>query len=507
MTSDRTGRIAKNTLLLYVRMLLAMVIGFYTSRIILTELGVSDFGIYEVVGGLVGMFGVLNISMANTTSRFITVAIGKNDLADLRQVFSTALTIHLLLGILFVLLAEPVGLWFLKQKMQIEPERIGAAIWVFHCTVAASFFSIVNVPYSAMIISYERINIYAYFSLIDLFLRLGAVLLLPYYAIDKLKLYAVLLLAVQISMQLIYWQYCFRNFQESHGGPTWKKARFKTMSSFAGWSLFGDSSVLMFSQGINILLNIFFGSTVNAARGLAMQAQSVVSRFIGSFQTAINPQLVKSYAKGDYTYMHKLLYASSKFSFFLFLLLAIPVFFEAHQLLFLWLKIVPEYTVTFLRIILFISLLDCLANPLIISVKATGKIKKYQTILGSLLLSVVPISYLFLKLGFPPESVFFVHFCVALTGQWVRVVLARSLIGLSLGDYASKIVLRCVVGLLLVSVIPGMIYFAFDESLGRLFAISVTTVLCILVVVYFFVSGRDEKKWIMERLRLKVIRL
>lgn len=507
MTLDRTGRIAKNTLTLYGQMFLGMLIGLYTSRVVLNELGVEDYGLYSVVGGVVAMFGLLNTSMSGTTSRFITVALGQGSTDRLKQLFGLSLTIHILLGMLIVLLAEPIGLWFMQNKMQIPESRMDAAIWVFHCSVVTAFFHILNVPYNAMIVAHERMGIFAYFSLIDLFLRLGVVLTLPYFATDKLKLYAVLLLGIQILMQIIYWQYCFRNFHASRVGPAWDKDKFKEMSSFAGWSLFGDSSVLLFSQGINILLNVFFGPAINAARGIAVQVQSVVHRFIGSFQTAINPQLMKSYAAKDYLYMHKLIYSSSKFSFFLFLLLATPVFFEAHALLVWWLKIVPEYTVTFLRIILLISLIDCLANPLVISAKATGKIRKYQSILGTFLLMIVPISYVFLKLDFPPYTVFVVHLVVASIGHCIRVLLIKPLIDLNGKEYVRQVILKVLIVLFLAPILPAVFYMNLEEGIPRITVVGLGTLVSICLIVWNFGVNLNERELIVKQVKQRLSRI
>lgn len=499
--TDRTQRIAKNSLILYTRMLLAMFIGFYISRVVLNELGVEDYGISNLVGGLVGLFAVLNMSMSNTTIRFISVALGKGDMDELKRVFGTSLTIHVLLGVFVVLFAELVGLWFLQHKIQIPEARMEAATWVFHCTVATIFISIINVPYNAMIGAYERMDVYAIFSLVDLFLRLGVALSLPFYVGDNLKVYAVLLLCVQVLMQLIYWQYCFKHFKESRVGLAWDRSQVKDMSSFAGWSLFGDSAALMFSQGLNILLNIFFGPVVNAARGIAVQVQQVVARFIGSFQVAITPQLIKSYVAKDYAYMHKLIYTGSKLSFFFFLLIALPVFFEANQLLLWWLKIVPEYTVTFLRIILLISLVDCLANPLITAVKATGKIRKYQSILGAFLLLIVPVSYVFLTLGFPPYIVFVVHLVMACIGHYIRVVLIKPLINLKGNDYMTRVILKVLIVLILVPILPAFIYINLDENFWRFFGVGLAVLVAMPTTVWLFGIDQSEKALVVELVR------
>ena len=487
--------------MLYTQMFVGMLVGLYISRVVLDVLGVEDYGIYNVVGGVVAMFGVLNTSMSATTSRYITIALGKNDSNGLKEVFGISITIHILLGICMVLLAELIGLWFLEYKMRIPEERMNAAVWVFHCSVATAFFYILNVPYNAMIIAMEKMAVFAYFSLIDLFLRLTVVLILPMSSMDKLKSYALLLVGVQLLMQILYWQYCFRNFSESRVGPKWHETKVKEMSSFAGWSLFGDSAALMFSQGVNVLLNLFFGATINAARGIAVQVQGVVIRFIGSFQTAINPQLTKSFAGHDYTYMYKLIYSSSKFSFFLFMMLALPIFFEANQLLAWWLKIVPDYTVTFLRIILFISLIDCLANPLITAAKATGKIKRYQSVLGVFLLLIVPVSYLFLKMGYPPYSVFVVHFIMVCIGHYIRMKLISPLINLDEREYLNNVIFKVVLVLCSASILPTMTYLLLDVSFMRLVIVTAASVISIFVSVWYIGASQYEKKMLTEKIR------
>lgn len=500
MEEGRTNKIAKNTIILYVQMLLGLFIGLYTSRVILSELGIEDFGIYNVVGGLVVMFGLLNMSMSSTTSRFITVALGEGIETELKKMFGMTLSIHLLLALGIVVLAEPIGLWFLKNEMKIPADRMDAAIVVFHCSIATMFISLLNVPYNALIVAHERMSIYAYFSLIDLLLRLSVVLVLPFYTMDKLKFYAVLILGVQTLMQLIYWLYCVRNFHEARVLPKWDSLKMKKMFSFAGWSLFGDASALMFTQGLNMLLNVFFGPVVNAARGIAVQVQGVVQRFISSFQTALNPQLIKSYANKDYAYMHKLLYASSKFSFFLFLILALPVFFETKILLTWWLKNIPEYSIVFIRIILLISLIDCLSNPLVISAKANGNIKKYQIVLGSFMLIIVPISYIFLYLGYPPYSVFVVHLIIALIGHYLRIKLVSPLIELNVSEYMREVIGKVFLVFSLANILPLIIISIVQESMLRFFIISALSVVVTSILIWLFGINMQEKAIISEQL-------
>lgn len=494
MSSENSKRIAKNTFVLYVQMIAAMLIGLYTSRVVLNVLGVEDFGVYSAIGGVVAMFGILNSAMSSSTSRFITFELGYGKFERLKAVFSTSLLIHIGLALLVCLVTLPIGLWFLKTYMVIPPLRMEAAVWVLYSVVIATFFGILSVPYNASIVAHEKMSIFAYFSVIDLTLKLAIVLILPVLPYDKLKAYAVLLVVVQVIVQFIYWLYCYRNFKEVRVGLKWEKGLFKEMTSFAGWSLFGDSAYLMYTQGLNVLLNVFFGAPVNAARGIAVQVQGVLMRFTSGFQTALNPQITKSYAGGDLKYMHRLIFSSSKFSFFLVLMLSIPVFLEAEQLLLWWLKVVPDHTVNFVRILLLISLIDCLANPLIFAAKATGRLKKYQAILGTLLLMVVPVSYLFLKLGYQPESVFIVHLVISILGQAVRVWLISPMINLSLREYFFKIALRCFFVVIIASLAPLIVHMIIsDSNVSRLLLVSVASLVSVSALTYYMALDKQEK--------------
>src|SRR5690606_1078987 len=507
MSSENSNRIAKNTFVLYVQMVAAMLIGLYTSRVILNVLGVEDFGIYNAIGGVVALFGILNSAMSSSTSRFITFELGSGKLDKLKSVFSTSLLIHIGLAILVCVVTLPVGLWFMRTHMQIPEPRMDAAVWVFFSVVAATFFSILSVPYNAAMIAHERMSNFAYFSILDLSLKLVIVLILPFVPFDKLKTYAVLLVLVRVIMQFIYWIYCYRSFPEVRVGLRWNQTLFKEMTSFAGWSLFGDSAFLMYTQGLNVLLNIFFGAPVNAARGIAVQVQGVLMRFTSGFQTALNPQITKSYAGGDLKYMHRLIFSSSKFSFFIVLMLSIPVFLEAESLLTWWLRIVPDHTVSFVRILICISLIDCLANPLVFAAKATGKIKRYQILLGSLLLLIVPVSYVFLQLGYPPEVVFKVHLGIAILGQYVRIHLLSSMIQFSMKDYLLKIVMNCLFVLALALVAPMIMHYVFNVPLIRLIMVSASSLISVTTLTYFLALDIQERSFINQLVRARVQRL
>ena len=483
-------------------MLLITGVGLYVSRAVLDQLGVEDYGVYNAVAGVVSMFALLNMSMSGTTARFITFELGNGNLHGLKKLFALSLTIHVLLGIFVLLFAESLGIWFIQNHMQIPDGRMGAAEWVLHSAVLTSFISILNVPYNALIIAHERMNIFAYFSFIDAFLKLGLVLGMGTFQGDKLIYYALAMVLAQLIMQCIYVWYCYRAFEASRTGLGWEKDTFKEMAAFAGWSLFGDSAALLFTQGLNILLNMFFGPVVNAARGIAVQVQGVLMRFTGSFQMAINPQLTKSFASGEQVYMHKLIYASSKFSFILFLGLSMPMWFEAKQILHWWLHIVPEYTVSFLRIILMISLVDCLANPLVIAAKASGNIRRYQAVLGSLLLIIVPVSYLLLKMGFPPETVFWVHLTVVCIGHYVRIRLVRTLIALDMHAYLKQVIAKVAMLVLLAPIIPAIFHTNMDEGLIRFLTVSLLCIVSIGLLSWIVAMDVEEKNLILKQVRI-----
>lgn len=459
-------RIAKNTLALYFRMLLNMVVVFYTSRIVLDALGVEDYGIYNVVGGIVYLFTFLNTSMSSATQRFLTFEIGKkSDVNRMTKVFSTSLNIHVLISLAILILGETVGLYFLNAYMVIPHERIFAANWVYQCSVAACCVGIVALPFNAIIISYERMRVFAWISIFDVVLKLLIAYLLYLTAYDKLVVYSSLILLVSLITPLIYYSYCRKHFLECKFKLVKDKVLFKEMCNFAGWNLIGNLAYMGFTQGINILLNVFFGPVVNAARGVAVQVQGAVGQFSRNFQMAVNPQITKKYAAGDLKGMHTLLYRSSKFSFFLLLTISLPVILQTEKILNWWLVDVPDHTVNFFRIIICISMLDVFANPLNISAQATGKIKRYQLIEGGSLLLIVPVSYIVLCFFCIPELVFFVHLFIAAIVQVLRVLLLRRMICLQVRDYLRFVVFR----ISAVVMVIGLAIFIVDYLFRSLF--------------------------------------
>ena len=418
-----------------------MAVSLYTSRVILNTLGVQDFGLYNVVAGFVTMFTFINSAMASATQRYLNFELGKNDEVRLRKVFSTSVNIHAFISLIVLLLAETVGLWFVYTQLTIPNDRMDAVLWVYQCAIISTCVLVMSVPYNAAIIAHEKMGAFAYISVLEVTLKLLIVYMLAVGHFDKLKLYAVLMLAVQVFLRIIYGWYSGKHFSETKYSWVWDKALFKEMTGFAGWSLFGNLAAVAFTQGVNVLLNMFFGPAVNAARGVAVQVQNAIMNFCRNFQMALNPQIVKLYASNELDSMHRLIYRSTKFSFFLLLMLSLPVMIEAGYILKLWLKVVPEHTVAFARIILCISLVDAIGNPLITAAQANGHIRKYQAVVGGILLAIIPLSYFVLKLGAPPEGVFAVHFAMVVLAHVSRVWMIRPMISMRVGEYIVKAIL------------------------------------------------------------------
>lgn len=485
-------------------MLFMMAISLYTSRVVLNTLGVEDYGIYNVVGGVVAMFGFINSSMSSATQRYITFALGKGDFENLQKVFSTALQIHVLISVLIIILGETVGLWFMYEKMQIPADRMDAAFWVLQCSIVSTVIMILSVPYNADIIAHEKMSAFAYISIVEAILKLVIVYMLLISPFDKLIFYAFLILIVQILIRFCYSLYCNKHFKESKYRRTWDKHLFKEMTGFAGWSMFGNLSAVLFGQGLNMLLNVFFGPVVNAARAVAVQVQNAIQQFVGNFQMALNPQITKTYARGELNEMHKLMFRSARFSFYLLFLLSLPVLFETNFILTIWLKIVPENTVIFLRIMICTSLIYTLANPMIIANQATGKVKKYQAVCGSILLMILPISYVCLKLGLPAYSVFIVHFCMESVAQLARMIILRPLIGIRLHAYFKYVYSRVFIVAVSSVIAPFLVYKNLNDTILRFFIVCIVCVLSVSVIVYIIGLSNNERAFVREKIGVMV---
>jgi O-antigen/teichoic acid export membrane protein len=492
-TSQKNKRIAKNTLMLYFRMILTMLVSLYTSRVILNTLGVEDYGIYNVVGGVVTMFAFFNSAMSSATQRFLSYEIGKGDFIQLRKTFNATQIIHIGISVLIFILAETVGLWFVKTYLVIPPERLEAAIWVYHFSVLSFMVSIIQVPYNATIIAHERMNVYAYVSIIEVLLKLLIVFMLVWITYDKLILYGILHFGVVFLIASFYRIYTRRNFEETKFEVVRDKKLYKTLISYSGWNLFGNIAGVAKGQGVNILLNMFFGPTVNAARGVAMQVQSAVNSFVGNFQMAVNPQIIKSYAADEKEYMASLVIRSSKFSFYLLYFLSLPIIIEIDQILKLWLKTVPDYSSIFTILVLVIILIDCVSGPLMTAIQATGKIKVYQAVVGSLLTLILPISYILLKQGFSPEVTLYVNIVISIIALSFRLYLVWKLLDFPVLRFIQEIILKNIVIILISIAIPLLIRHYMNENIVRLMIIFIVTMIWNLTVIYLLGLHKSEK--------------
>lgn len=407
--SANNKRIAKNTLLLYFRMLLTLLVGLYTARIVLQTLGVSDFGLYNVVGGIITMFTFLSGTLATGTQRFLTFGLGENDQTKVNKIFSTASYLHLLFAVIVFVVAEIAGLWLLYHHMQIPEGRMTAAFWVFQFSVLTAMVGIIQVPYMSSLIAHEKMDIYAYVSIYDAISKLLIVYMIQIVDSDKLILYAFLFMLAHISTAVIYMLYGRSKYAECRMFGGFDKGVFHEIASFSSWNIFGCGAVALQGQGVNILLNMFFGTVVNAARGIAFQVNNIVLQFVNNFQTAVNPQIVKLYASGNKDEMIRLVINNSKFAAYLLLLIAVPLFIEIEFVLKLWLGEYPDYTPVFLRIIIIQSLVQTINRPVVMAIHAVGRMKAVNLTSGTALLLILPVTYILLKLGASPVTVFWVN--------------------------------------------------------------------------------------------------
>ncbi len=482
-------------------MLFTMLVSLYTSRVVLNVLGIDDYGIYNLVGSVVAMFGFLNGAMSSSTQRYLTFELGKGNQVQLNRIYSISMLIHGIISIIIVLLAETVGLWFLYSKSTIPPERMDAAVWIFHFSVISSVLSIMNTPKIAAIVAHERMKAFAVISIIDVSLKLVIVILLKYFPFDKLILYGILILIVQIIVFILYRIYCRKRFEECRYRWYWNYLLFKEMFHFAGWNLFGNFAAIAYTQGLNMMLNVFFYTAINAARGIAVQVQNTVAQFSTNIQMAINPQITKSYAQNNFSNMYSLIFRSSKYSFFLLFIISLPILLETNQILTWWLKIVPEHTMNFLRIILVISMIDASANSLMIAAQATGKIRVYQLVVGGILLLILPVSYLFLKSGSPPEIVFVVHLSITCIAWIARLLIVHHLISLPMRNYFKNVILKIIYVVVASCIFPILIWYYLPENFIRFLIVTTISVLFTALSIYVLGLEKTERKFILASIQ------
>lgn len=505
--SANSKRIAKNTMLLYLRMMLTMAISLYTSRVVLKELGVDDYGIYNVVGGFVAMFSVLSSSLSSAISRFITFELGKGDKSELRRVFCTGINIQLTLSVVILILVETLGVWFLNNKMAIPEGRLSAANWVLQFCSLSFCVGLISVPYNAAIIAHEKMGAFAYVGILDVTLKLVIVYALSISPIDKLILYSFLLLCVSCLIRLIYGFYCRRNFEECAYKVQVDTPMFRKMAGFAGWNFLGNTAYLLNTQGVNMLVNVFFGVSVNAARGIATQVDASLRQFITSFTTAVNPQITKSYASGDLEYMRMLICRSSKLSGYLLLYFAVPIILEAHEILSLWLGLVPQFATIFLQLTITNAFFDTIfASSLVTAVMATGKIKRYQLVITICGFSVFPLTWLMYELGFPPHASYMAYGIVYALLVFVRLYLVKDLIQLQPSRYIKNVILPYIPVVFFAFAVPFGVSMLMTESVIRLLTVCVTSVICTSITAYFIGLTDNERAFVNEKIIKRVIK-
>ena len=499
MGSEHTNnkRIAKNTLFLYTRMLLLMVLGLYTSRIVLQALGVSDYGIYSLVGGFVAMLAYMNSVFVSASQRFISYALGNEDSKNLHNVFCTSVTVHYILAILILIIAETFGLWFINTHLNIEPGRLEAANWVFQCSVLSLMINIISIPYNACIIAHEHMKIYAYVSIFEAFAKILNVYLLMVFPFDKLIQYAIYSLVISMIVRTIYVFYCKKHFEECKYQYYIDKSLFKKMANYAGWTAVGTLGFTFKDQTLNIILNLFYNTAVNAARGIAVSVSGMVNQFASNFFLAVTPQITKRYAKGDIEGTQKLVYTSAKFAFFMLGLLTIPLCLNLRYLLELWLGVVPEYTYEFIIVILISTLIASFASPVTNAIQATGNIRNFQIGICLIFIMEIPLAYILLKNGASP----YVALCPSIATQFIGVLfrfylLKKQVSGYSFRYYLLRIVLK---SLLLLALTYSCLYYFFnryDSGLAMLLISTLASLILTSVVIYIGGLEKQERKTI-----------
>lgn len=492
---SKNKTIAKNTLFLYFRMMFSMLVSLYTSRVVLQALGIEDYGIYQTVGGVVGMLSFLNGALSTGSSRFLTYEMGTGNWTKLQRTFSSVLTVHILLAILIVLIAETGGLWFVCNKLVIPTERIDAAIFAYHFSILAAVFSITQVPYSACIISHERMGIYAYMSIIEVSLKLIIVYMLAIGNLDKLKLYALLYCFINISVALFYRFYCIRKFSETHYKLIWDKVIIKNVLCYSGWNLFANTAIALVNQGATILVNMFFAPSVVAARAISNQVNMAAYHFITNFRTAANPQIVKRYAAGDFEGSKSLLLSSTVYSYYLMLLLTLPICLVAEPLLHFWLGTVPDYTVQFLQLTIITSLFQVFDSSFYTALYAKGRIRENALISPTILFLSFPITYFLFKLGASPIILAVVLLFVYLTlGLIIKPILLIRIVEYRWKD-VQNVLMPCFRVTVISVPVPSMFYFfrnrIFQNEIYSFIALVLISVVSVIITIWIVGLDKD----------------
>lgn len=496
------SRIAKNSIFLYFRMILTLLIGLYTSRVLLEALGVQDYGIYNVVGGFVALFSVVSGALTGAISRFITFQLGKGDAQELRHTFNNAIVVLIGISIVVLFFGETIGLWLFYNKLVIPPERIDASFWVFQFAIITFIINLLSTPFNACIIAHERMDAFAYISIIEVIAKLLICFAVLHSPIDKLIFFSLLLCLVGVIVFAIYATYCKRHFIECNGKPEFHYTITKKMFSFASWNIIGSAGWILRSQGGTILLNLFGGPIVNAANAIAMSLSSAVSNFSNCFTNAFTPQITKSYASGNFDDLNKLIIYGPKISFFMLYIIALPVILNTGFILHLWLGNVPDHSVSFVRLILLMSLFEIVSVPLHFVKNATGNIRNYQIIVGSIQILAVPLAYLLLKLGFNVEWLYVAYIITSIVCLFARLYLVRRDIpNWSVYKFITKVCLNVGAVAVIAAIIPFLIHMNISDGWIHLLITTATSLLSTALAVYLIGFNKTERAILIGKLK------
>lgn len=506
--SANNKRIAKNTLLLYVRMFFLMLISLYTSRVVLNALGVEDYGIYNVVGGFVSLFSVLCGSLSTSISRFLTFELGKSkNSSKLNVVFFSALSIQLLIATIILLIGETAGTWFINTRLVIPVERLHAAQYVFQFSLLTFCIQLFIVPYNAAIIAHEKMQAFAYISIIEALGKLLVAYSLVHSQDDRLVLFAILIATVQCVTSMIYVGYCYKNFVECRLHICIDKKLLRQMFGFAGWTFIGSSAIHLRDQGGNILINMFFGPSVNAAHGLSMKVNTVVQQFVNNFMTALNPQIIKNYACGDYSYMYNLIYIGSRASFYLLLLITLPILISTKTILHLWLGVVPEYTAEFVKLLMILAMSDALSNPIITAQSATGKIRNYQLVVGGTLLLNLPIVYCLFRMELGPENSIIVSILLSQVCLFLRLYMfKRNVNSFHIKAFFINVYFNVWLVSIVASILPIILSYYLNQSITTFIVLTFICLITTVISIFYVGCSRWERKLIIEKINNFVVK-
>lgn len=495
-------KIAKNTLFLYFRLLFILGINLYLSRVVLDVLGLDNYGIYNVVGGFVMMLMGLSGALATATQRFISIELGKGENGNVQKIFSTALTVHLILAGIILVIGETIGLWFLNTHINLPEGRALAANIVYQFSLLVFIVKVINVPYEGAIIAHEKMSTFAFVGIFEVLLKLVIVYSLLIIPCDRLISYSILLAFVAIITQVIYWKYCNKRIKQCSTKYRWESEQGKNILSFVGWNLIGSLSAIAKNQGVNVVLNMFFGVLINAANGIAMQVFFAVTSFVNNILFAMNPQIIKSYASGDRFNMYKLVFMGSRVATILFICLAIPIIIETPYILGIWLVEVPQYAAIFIRLILITAVIDTITVPLVTVMHATGKVKEFQIIVEGTQMMTLPTVYLMFKFfDYPPYMALVVGVIFAIICMFLRIAVLHKIAQLQVGEFIKSCIFRVVIVAVVALLLPYWVYIVLPINILSFTLVVVVSIISTLVSGYYIGLNKNERMVVLAKVK------